>query len=95
MLFNSHRAKHIMEEEKLDAIIFCSPENVYYASDFFNIGGYIRERAWAAMIFQDESLEPVLITPSNDVRLARAQTWMKDVRAYAVAELFTDVDKNF
>ena len=45
--------------------------------------------------FRDPTLQPAFIVPAVDLHLAMDSTWIGDVRAYAMAEFFTDIDTYF
>jgi Xaa-Pro aminopeptidase len=95
MLINLARARRIMTEHGMDAFFFRNPVNVTYASDFHNAGASMPSRPFAAVIFRDGSIQPLLVVPSVDFRLAKQMSWIEDVRAYIRAEKASDRDKNF
>ncbi len=95
MLMNRSRAQRLMAEKGLDALFFRNAQNVTYASDFHNAGASLPTRPFAAVVFQDPRLEPMLVVPSVDFRLAKCTSHIQDIRAYVRAEKATDRDKDF
>ena len=45
--------------------------------------------------FRDPARKPAFVVPAVDLHLAMTSTWIEDVRAYAMAEFFTDLDVHF
>jgi Xaa-Pro aminopeptidase len=45
--------------------------------------------------FRDPGKKPAFVVPAVDLHLAIDSTWIEDVRAYAMAEFFTDLDVHF
>ncbi len=95
MLMNHSQAQRLMAEENLDALFFRNAQNVTYASDFHNAGASLATRPFAAVVFRDPAVEPFLVVPSVDFRLAKSMTHIQDTRAYVRAEKASDRDKDF
>ncbi|MBI2456121.1 MAG: aminopeptidase P family protein [candidate division NC10 bacterium] len=95
MLMNRSRAQRLMAEQGLDALFLRNALNVTYASDFHNAGASLASRPFAAVAFRDAALEPFLVVPSVDFRLAKHMSWIQDVRAYIRAEKASDRDREF
>lgn len=60
-------------------------------TDFFHNGGSLGYRPFCVFYFADPARAPALVVPAVDLHLAMTQTWIEDVRAYAMAEFFTDI----
>ena len=95
MLMNHSRAQRLMAEQGLDALFLRNALNVTYASDFHNAGASLATRPFAAVVFRDVAVEPFLVVPSVDFRLAKHMSWIQDVRAYVRAEKASDRDREF
>jgi Xaa-Pro aminopeptidase len=94
-LFNEARLRAMMEREGIDLLILRTPENSKYISEYFHGGGKLGYRPFVIFYFLDPALAPAMIVPAVDLHLAMESTWIEDVRAYQMAELFTDVDAYF
>ncbi|MFC7399935.1 M24 family metallopeptidase [Chelatococcus sp. GCM10030263] len=94
-IFNEARLRAAMERGGIDLVIVRGNENSRYVSEFFHNGGNLGYRPFTAFYFRDPALKPALIVPAVDLHLAMTQSWIEDVRAYAMAEFFTDVDAHF
>ncbi len=94
-IFNEPRLRGLMEKEGIDLLILRGNENSKYVSEFFNNGGALAYRPFTVFFFRDPSVEPAFIVPAVDLHLAMDSTWIEDVRAYAMAEFFTDIDTHF
>lgn len=66
-----------MSEQKLDAVVLASPENVYYVSGSWGYGGMEFERP--PMITVTRSGGCALLAPLVEAEMARAMTWIEDV----------------
>ena len=93
--FNEKRLRDMMERDNVDAVILRGNENSKYVSEFFNNGGQLAYRPFTVFYFRDPALRPAFIVPAVDLHLAMDSTWIEDVRAYAMAEFFTDLDTHF
>ena len=79
----------------IDAVILRGTENSKYISEFFHNGGNLGYRPFTVFYFRDPARKPAFVVPAVDLHLAMTSTWIEDVRAYAMAEFFTDVDVHF
>lgn len=93
--FNEPRLRAAMEREGIDCLIVRGPDNSKYVSEFFNNGGHLAYRPFTVFYFLDPAIKPAFIVPAVDLHLAMDNTWIEDVRAYAMAEFFTDIDTHF
>src|SRR5215467_333572 len=91
-IFNEPRLQAMMDRKGIDAIIVRGTENSKYVSEFFHNGGNLGYRPFTVFYFRDPARKPALVVPAVDLHLAMVSTWIEDVRAYAMAEFFTDVD---
>jgi Xaa-Pro aminopeptidase len=94
-IFNDKRLRMLMDRKGVDLVILRGNENSKYVSEFFNNGGQLAYRPFTAFFFRDPSIEPAFVVPAVDLHLAMDSTWIGDVRAYAMAEFFTDIDTTF
>ena len=94
-IFNEPRLRAMMEREGIDLVLLRSTENSTYISEFLNNGGHLGYRPFVVFYFLDAARKPALIVPAVDLHLAMYFTWIEDVRAYAMAEFFTDLDVHF
>jgi Xaa-Pro aminopeptidase len=94
-IFNEKRLREMMEKDRVDLVILRGNDNSKYVSEFFNNGGTLAYRPFTVFFFKDPSLDAAFIVPAVDLHLAMTNTWIADVRAYAMAEFFTDVDTHF
>ena len=95
LLLNEPRIQAMMEKNKVDLLILRSNANSQYISEFFHNGGNLGYRPFVVFYFRDPALKPALVVPAVDLHLAMYMTWIEDVRAYQMAELFTDLNVNF
>ena len=93
--FNQRRLQLAMDRDGIDLVILRGNDNSKYVSEFFNNGGTLAYRPFAVFYFRDPTLQPAFIVPAVDLHLAMDSTWIGDVRAYAMAEFFTDIDTYF
>ncbi len=93
--FNEPRLRKRMEADGVDLVILRGNDNSKYVSEFFNNGGTLAYRPFTVFFFRDPAIEPAFIVPAVDLHLAMDSTWIGDVRAYAMAEFFTDIDTHF
>ncbi|MCW5603629.1 MAG: aminopeptidase P family protein [Burkholderiales bacterium] len=95
VLFDQKRLHAMMDRKGVDALIVRGVENSKYLSGFFHNGANLGYRPFCVFYFRDPAIEPAFIVPAVDLHLAMDNTWIKDVRAYAMAEFFTDLDVHF
>lgn len=93
--FNRPRLDALMDARKVDLLILRGNENSKYVSEFFNNGGQLAYRPFTVFYFRDPAKESAFVVPAVDLHLAMDSTWIPDVRAYAMAEFFTDIDTTF
>jgi Xaa-Pro aminopeptidase len=94
-IFNEQRLREMMEREGIDLLILRTPENSKYISEYFHGGGKLGYRPFVVFYFLDPEKKPAMIVPAVDLHLAMEMTWIEDVRAYQMAELFTDIEAHF
>lgn len=94
-LFDENRLRSAMAQAGVDAIVMRGNTNPKYLSSFMHNGGNLGYRPFVVFYFLDPKLAPVLVVPAVDLHLAQDSSWIEDVRAYAMAEFFTDVDAEF
>jgi Xaa-Pro aminopeptidase len=94
-IFNEARMRAMMERRGLDLVVLRGLENSRYVSEFFHNGGNLGYRPFAVFYFRDPAVRPAFVVPAVDLHLAMTLTWIEDVRAYAMAEFFTDLDVRF
>ncbi len=85
MLMNIERARALMEEAGLDALIGATPVNVTYMSDFASefLLGKFEDYVAAVIVPRSPDLAPVLIIPEFDLPYAVARPgWIKTIRSY-------------
>ena len=87
-IFNEARMKEMMDRRGIDLVIVRGVENSRYMSEFFHNGGNLGYRPFCVFYFRDPAKKPAFIVPAVDLHLAMTQTWIEDVRAYAMAEFF-------
>ena len=95
VLFNEQRLQAMMDRRGIDAVILRGTENSKYISEFFHNGGNLGYRPFTVFYFRDPARKPAFVVPAVDLHLAMTSTWIEDVRAYAMAEFFTDLDVHF
>lgn len=93
--FNEARLRAAMDRDNIDLLILRGGENSKYVSGFFHNGGHLVYRPFCVFYFRDQAIEPAFVVPAVDLHLAMDSTWIKDVRAYAMAEFHTDIDTKF
>src|SRR4029079_1843160 len=94
-IFNEKRLREMMEKDRVDLVILRGNDNSKYVSEFFNNGGTLAYRPFTVFSFKDPAVDAAFVVPAVDLHLAMTNTWISDVRAYAMAEFFTDVDTHF
>jgi Xaa-Pro aminopeptidase len=90
---NLPRLREMMERRKVDLIIIRNAENSKYISEFLHTGAVLGYRPFTVFLFRDPEIKSVLVVPAVDLHLAIDSTWIEDVRAYAMAEFFTDLGR--
>ncbi|WP_431282240.1 M24 family metallopeptidase [Humitalea sp. 24SJ18S-53] len=95
VLFNESRMRAMMDRRGLDLVILRGVENSRYVSEFLHNGGNLGYRPFCVFYFRDPAKKPAFVVPAVDLHLAMTLTWIEDVRAYAMAEFFTDIDTHF
>ncbi len=95
VIFDEARLQAMMDRKKIDAVILRGTENSKYISEFFHNGGNLGYRPFTVFYFRDPARKPAFVVPAVDLHLAIDSTWIEDVRAYAMAEFFTDLDVHF
>ncbi|HTV72041.1 MAG TPA: Xaa-Pro peptidase family protein [Rhizobiaceae bacterium] len=93
--FHEERLRAAMDQQNIDVLILRGGENSKYVSGFFHNGGHLAYRPFCVFYFRDPAKAPAFVVPAVDLHLAIDSTWIKDVRAYAMAEFHTDVDTTF
>ena len=94
-IFNELRLQAMMDRRGLDLVILRGTENSKYISEFFHNGANLGYRPFTVFYFRDPARKPAFVVPAVDLHLAIDSTWIEDVRAYAMAEFFTDLDVHF
>lgn len=94
-IFNEIRLQAMMDRRGLDLVILRGTENSKYISEFFHNGANLGYRPFTVFYFRDPARKPAFVVPAVDLHLAMDSTWIEDVRAYAMAEFFTDLDVHF
>lgn len=95
VLFDARRLHAMMDRRQVDVLIVRGVENSKYLSGFFHNGANLGYRPFCVFYFRDPAIPPAFIVPAVDLHLAMDSTWIGDVRAYAMAEFFTDVQTRF
>ena len=95
-IFNEPRLRAMMERKKLDLLILRGTVNSKYMSGFFHNGGdhdgTVGDRPFVVFYFLDPAKAAAMVVPGVDLHLAMTQSWIGDIRAYATAERYTDLD---
>jgi Xaa-Pro aminopeptidase len=95
-IFNEPRLRAMMERRGIDLLLLRGTVNSKYLSGFFHNGGdhdgTVGDRPFVVFYFLDPAKEAVMVVPGVDLHLAMTCSWIKDVRAYATAERYTDLD---
>jgi len=94
-LLNVARLHAMMDRHGIDLLVLRGVENSKYMTDFFHNGGNLGYRPFTVFYFRDPARPPALVVPAVDLHLAMSQSWISDVRAYAMAEFFTDLPGPF
>ncbi|MEQ8248876.1 MAG: Xaa-Pro peptidase family protein [Alphaproteobacteria bacterium] len=85
MLLNLSRARAVLAEEGLDAVILATPANVLYASGLASefMLGHFEDYTSAVVLPADPDLPPALVLPEFDLPfLVEAGTWIDDIRPF-------------
>ena len=95
-IVNEPRLRAMMERKGVDLLLLRGTVNSKYLSGFFHNGGdhdgTVGDRPFAVFYFLDPAQEAVMVVPGVDLHLAMVSSWIKDIRAYATAERYTDLD---
>lgn len=84
MLLNRDKARQLMSEDGLDALVVAYTENVIIFSDFMHVNSNrLKPRLYYVVFFADEARKPVFLVPHQDFDDAKRQTWIEDVRPTA------------
>jgi Xaa-Pro aminopeptidase len=94
-IFNQARLQAMMDRKGIDLVILRGTENSKYISEFFHNGANLGYRPFTVFYFRDPARKPAFVVPAVDLHLAMDSTWIEDVRGYAMAEFFTDLDVRF
>lgn len=83
LLLNKARAKQVMQEHEIDALVASTPENVTYLSDFRSIGQNFFGRSIFAILPFENSTEPALVIAKGDTAaISIHPSWISDVRFF-------------
>lgn len=69
-----------MADEAIDAVLLTDPDSVYYASGFWGYLGV--ELGRPTILFLPRAGAPSIITPLMESAMARAMTWIDDIRPW-------------
>lgn len=84
MLLNRDKARQMMREDGLDALVVAYTENVIIFTDYMHVNSNrIKPRLYYVVFFADEARTPVFLVPHQDFDDAKRQTWITDVRPTA------------
>lgn len=78
---NLQRLRQEMQAEGLDAVVAVSPENTFYTTGAYIMTQKIIRDRLALAVFPANG-EPVFIVCNIEESLARAESWIRDVRSY-------------
>lgn len=95
LTFDERRLQRMMDDRHVDLLILRTVENSKYVGDYSHDGGTLGYRPFTVFYFRDPGRAPAMIVPAVDLHLAMDSTWIEDVRGYAMAEMFTDLDVHF
>ena len=85
MLLNLSRARAIMAEQGLDAVVLATPANVLYGSGLASefMLGHFEDYTSAVILPGDPASAPALVLPEFDLPfLVEAGTWIDDIRPF-------------
>jgi Xaa-Pro aminopeptidase len=83
MLLNRERAEGIMREQRLDALIATTPENVIYVSNDDSDRLFFFVNMQVAALLPRDGLDPSLIVPGTELPyLAGQPSWIQDIRSF-------------
>jgi len=83
MLLNRERAEGVMREQRLDALIATTPENVIYVSNDDSDRLFFFINMQVAALLPRDGLEPCLIVPGTELPyLAGEPSWIQDIRVF-------------
>ena len=69
-----------LADEKIDMGLVCDADNIYYLSAYHSYLGMEFGRPTMAIV--PKSGSPTIITPGMEAEMARAMTWIKDIREW-------------
>lgn len=76
------RARALMEEAELDALLVSSKPNVVYFSGIRTINWLSNHRPLAVLVSRDPQLPVVTILPSNLVEVSEYSSWVQEIRPW-------------
>ena len=76
------KARRMMEEDGLDALLVTQDLNVRYFAGYLSILWCSRFRPYVALLPRDPSLGPTLILPAQEAGNAASTSWIADVVTY-------------
>ncbi len=85
MFLNVDRARDMMKEHRIDALIASTPENVTYLAGTVGWSGkvYVYSVHMFAVFSSNEGIPPALIVPAQEVTyVAAQQSWIKDLYTF-------------
>jgi len=85
MLLNLSRARAVLAEEGLDAVVLATPTNVIYGSGLASefMLGHFEDYTSAVILPADPSQAPALVLPEFDLPfMVEAGTWIDDIRPF-------------
>src|SRR5690554_4759469 len=84
MLLDKTKARQLMDQAGLDALVLTYTENVMVFSDFMRVNSnLIKPRLYYLVFFADPAKETVFLVPHQDIDDAKRHTWIEDVRPTA------------
>ncbi len=82
MLLNWERARQMMEQNKLQAVVGSLAHNVFYLSDFDAPISWAHPGMALAVLPLDQNIPAAVITADVEVRRGNPQTWMPEIVGY-------------
>jgi Xaa-Pro aminopeptidase len=84
MLFNQARARQLMADQGLDALVATSPDNVTYASGYWSMSHWTRPGPQVyAVVPADAGLSPCLVTSSGNLDfVVDGEAWVTEAYRY-------------
>ncbi|HXH82980.1 MAG TPA: aminopeptidase P family N-terminal domain-containing protein, partial [Candidatus Tectomicrobia bacterium] len=93
MLIDLTRARRLMTEQSLDAVVATSPDNVTYASGYWAMSHWARPGGPQvyAVLPADPGLAPCLVTGSGNLdHVVDGEAWVTEVYRYGFFATRTD-----